>query len=93
MAKDMAGNVLAEGDFVHMDVPIHVFGRIVKITHGGAIIGHQKVAGETVEVVSPGIITVEIVAQATFDPKQEVCTKIIKCYDPDKQKTDKLKLV
>jgi hypothetical protein len=96
LAKDMLGNEIKEGDFVRIDPPAHVFGRIIKITHGGAIIGHvanPQAHGKPIAQVSPGIVTVEIIYQTTYDPNLDICTKVVKCQDPSPEEEKKPSLV
>jgi hypothetical protein len=95
MAKDMMGHELAEGDFVHVDMPTHVFGYVKKIQQGGTVIATGlKVGGQRVDQVQPGIVMIEVMAQVTFDPRSGVCIQVIKCIDPEGEKKDsKPKLV
>lgn len=94
MAKDMTGAKLKVGDFVHIDMPGHVFGYIKKIEEGGTIIATGlKAGGQRVDQIKPGMVYVEVVAQNSYDPRNEVCNAILKCIDPEGEDKNKLKVV
>jgi hypothetical protein len=93
MAKDMTGAKLKVGDFVHIDMPGHVFGYVKKIEEGGTIIasGLRTEGGQRVDQIKPGMVYVEVMAQNSYDPRNEVCNAILKCVDPEEK--NKLKVV
>jgi hypothetical protein len=73
MAKDILGNELKVGDFVHLTLPSNtVLAKITELTNGG-LIGSSAIIGNHAQGMElPGMVTFSIEASSQFNPKNQV---------------------
>jgi hypothetical protein len=73
MAKDILGNELKVGDYVHFTLPSNqVLAKITELSEGGLLGASAIVQNKAQGIVLPGTVTFTIEANAQFDPNNKV---------------------
>jgi hypothetical protein len=93
MLKDILGNALKAGDFIHIQLPSNmVLAKITEVNDGGLLRASRIIANSRINAMQiPGSVQFIVEIGTNFDPKNPVlnCNKAVIPHDSPLLKKDK----